>query len=274
MNQKTQAAHPTSSTAHRRVQRSTTLNRKYVRRPNLTQGDIVRRPKRPTTATSRVPAPKRRGYVAPTSVKKTTPVVKKTVTAQKPVAAKKPIASNKPVAPKKPVATPKKPSPTKSQSEKPAKSPKSVKRIVIALVCAAACIAALVGFIKLNIPTISVHFAASQVGIDASYPSYIPSDYTLSSVGAENGQVMMLFKGSNDKSFRLSEEKSSWDSNALLNNFVKSEWDDYSTAREQGLTIYVSGSNATWVNGGILYRILADDGTLSKKQIYDLATSL
>lgn len=271
MNQKTQAAHPISSTAHRRVQRSTTLNRKYVRRPNLTQGDIVRRPKRPAAATSKVPTPKRRGYVAPAPAKKPAPVVKKVTPAKKPVAPKKPVVTSKPAATKKPIV---KPAPTKTQTEEPTKSPKSVKRIVIALICAAACIAALIGFIKLNIPTISVHFAAAQVGIDASYPSYIPSGYSLSSVGAENGQVAMLFKGPDDKSFRLLEEKSSWDSNALLNNFVKTEWDDYSTAREQGLTIYVAGSNATWVNGGILYRIVADDGTLSKKQIYDLATSL
>ena len=154
------------------------------------------------------------------------------------------------------------------------KKTRSMKRLFVALFCAAACIFALVCFIKLNIPTISVHVAAMQAGIEASYPSYVPHDFALSSVQADGNKVIMTFK-SNDNDFTLTEEKSSWDSNALLNNFVKPEWqDNYSVAREQGITIYVSGSNAVWVNGGIWYHITADENTLSKKQIYSLATSL
>lgn len=154
------------------------------------------------------------------------------------------------------------------------KKPRSVKRLVLALFCAAACIFALVCFIRLNIPTISVHVAAMQAGIEASYPSYVPHNFSLSSVKSDGNKVVMTFKSGDDE-FTLTEEKSSWDSNALLNNFVKSEWhENYSIAREQGLTIYVSDSNATWVNGGLWYRISADNDTLSKKQIYSLATSL
>ena len=154
------------------------------------------------------------------------------------------------------------------------KKPRSVKRLVVALVCAAACIFALGCFIKLNIPTISVHVAAMQAGIEASYPSYVPHDFSLSSVHSDGNKVIINFKSS-DGEFTLTEEKSSWDSSALLNNFVKPEWkENYSIAREQGITIYVSDSNATWVNGGLWYRISADNNTLSKKQIYSLATSL
>lgn len=161
------------------------------------------------------------------------------------------------------------------QAKPKTKNPKKVKHIVVALVCAAACIAALACFVKLNIPTFSVHVAAMQAGIEASYPSYIPHDFTLSSVVSEGKQVVMTFKSGDGKEFKLTEEKSSWDSSALLNNFVKNEWgNDYSVAREQGITIYVSGSKATWVNGGLLYHIVADDDTLSKKQIYSIATSL
>lgn len=163
------------------------------------------------------------------------------------------------------------PKPLKTKRKKDSKT---IKRAIIAFVCAAACIFALVCFIKLNIPTISVHVAAMQAGIEASYPSYIPRDFTLSSVNSDGNQVIMVFKNG-DQNFTITEEKSSWDSSALLNNFVKPEWkENYSVAREQGITIYVSGSNATWVNGGLRYRIIADDNTLSKKQIYSIATSL
>ena len=73
----------------------------------------------------------------------------------------------------------------------------------------------------------------------------------------------------------LTEEKSSWDTNALLNNYVRKEYkDDYSVIKEQGLTIYVSNSNATWVNGGIVYKLNAPANSLTKKQIKSIAVSL
>ena len=73
----------------------------------------------------------------------------------------------------------------------------------------------------------------------------------------------------------MEEEASSWDSNALLTNYVKEAFGDgYSIVREQGLTIYIKGSNAAWVNGGIVYKLKADDGVLTNKQIRSIAVSL
>lgn len=40
-----------------------------------------------------------------------------------------------------------------------------------------------------------------------------------------------------------------------------------------GLTIYSSGKNAVWVNGGILYQITGS-ANLSNEQIQKIATSL
>ena len=115
-----------------------------------------------------------------------------------------------------------------------------------------------------------------QTGIDASYPSYVPRDFSLSDITSESGKVVLNFKNaSTGDAFSLIEEQSSWDSSALLANFVKDEYgDNYTTVREQGLTIYVSGSDAAWVNGGVVYKIDTTAGSLTKKQINTIATSL
>ena len=152
----------------------------------------------------------------------------------------------------------------------------SFGRIMLATACAAAAVFAIAYFVNLNMPDISLRVAAMQTGIDPTYPNYVPRDYSVSSITSQEGKITMNFANSNTgESFTLIEEKSSWDTNALLSNFVKQEYDEnYSIVREQGLTIYVSGSDAAWVNGGILYKIDTTSGTLTNKQIRSIAVSL
>ena len=136
---------------------------------------------------------------------------------------------------------------------------------------------ALLGYlVHLNLPDISVRVVATQTGIDKIYPNYVPSNYRLDGlVKEEGGRVTMNFKNDDDKTFTLFEEKSSWDSAAVLANYVKKKWgSDYSIAKGQGLTIYISGSNAVWVNGGVLYTITDDSGSLSALDLHDIAVSL
>ncbi|MDO4507823.1 MAG: hypothetical protein Q4B65_00290 [Candidatus Saccharibacteria bacterium] len=149
-------------------------------------------------------------------------------------------------------------------------------RFVLALSCAATVVFAIVYFVNLSSPNLSFQVAAMQTGIDASYPSYVPRDYSLSDITSESGKIEMNFiNRSEGKSFSLTEEASSWDSNALLENFVRKEYGkDFSMVRENGLTIYISGSKACWVNGGVVYKIAAENGVLTKKQISAIATSL
>lgn len=150
------------------------------------------------------------------------------------------------------------------------------RRVVLALACAAAAVFAIVYFVNLNSPDISLRVAAMQTGIEASYPGYVPRDYTLSDITSEDGKVTLNFANSSTgDAFTLIEEKSSWDSNALLANFVKKAYgENYSTIKEQGLTIYISGSDAAWVNGGVVYKIDTTSGSLTKKQITNIAVSL
>ncbi|MDO4612226.1 MAG: DUF4367 domain-containing protein [Candidatus Saccharibacteria bacterium] len=149
-------------------------------------------------------------------------------------------------------------------------------RILLAMSCAAAIVFAIVYFVDLNSPNISLQVAAMQTGIDAKYPSYIPRDFSLSDVTSENEKVVMNFKNrSSGDTFSLTEEKSSWDSNALLENYVRKEYDEkYVAVKENGLTIYISGGDAAWVNGGVVFKLEAVSGTLTKKQIRSIAVSL
>ena len=149
-------------------------------------------------------------------------------------------------------------------------------RVVLALSCAAVAVLAIVYFVNLNMPDISLKVAAMQTGINAAYPGYVPRDYAISSITSEDKKVTMEFKNNTSgDAFTLTEETSSWDSDALLNNYVKGSYrDNYTVIREQGLTIYISGSNATWVNGGVVYKIITTNGSLTNKQIKSIATSL
>ncbi|MBR3164160.1 hypothetical protein IKF15_02555 [Candidatus Saccharibacteria bacterium] len=152
------------------------------------------------------------------------------------------------------------------------------KRRGFAVACAVVVVSVLVlGYlVKLNLPDISVRVTAMQTGIEKIYPSYVPANYRLDGmVKEENGRVTMKFKNDIGETFVLKEQKSSWDSTAVLENYVKKEWkDNYTTAKGQGLTIYISESRAAWVNAGVFYEIVDDGKSLSANDLHDIAVSL
>ena len=149
-------------------------------------------------------------------------------------------------------------------------------RVVLALSCAAAAVFAITYFVNLNMPDISLRVAAMQTGMDPTYPNYVPRDFNVSSITSEEDEITIEFTNSNtNTSYQLIEEKSSWDTNALESNYIKPTYgENYTIVREQGLTIYISGSSAAWVSGGMVYKINADNGVLTNKQIRAIATSL
>jgi hypothetical protein len=127
-----------------------------------------------------------------------------------------------------------------------------------------------------NIPSISVGFAASQAGISATYPRYKPDGYHLNQpVTFSDGTVTLQFKSNSDSSaYSIVQTRSSWDSSAVLTNIVKkAAGDNYVTTQESGLTIFSYKDMANWVNGGILYTINSN-APLSGEQIRHIATSL
>lgn len=290
-----------SQNSHSRVQRSTTLNRKYVKRP-------VSAPKIRTPAQIQAENLKRRQALAArmnrerlldlksnSQVQKTTkkttkkepeePIKPATTHPLAASARKKLSAASQPT--KKPELS------MKEQKEKAIKSalkqmeavekPQkrglnrsffTAKRVSLAVCCSILVIAATTYFIKISMPSLSVQFATAQSGIDALYPSYVPKNYTLTQAESENEKVSMTFTNDKGESFVLSEEKSSWNSAALEANYAKPVFSsNYSIIREQGLTIFVSGSNCAWVNGGKMFTI-STESELSKTQLISIATSL
>lgn len=148
--------------------------------------------------------------------------------------------------------------------------------IVMAASLAVISVCVLGYLVYLNLPDLSVRVAAMQSGIENAYPSYVPSSYRLQGlVKEENGTITMNFVKDSESKFTLIEKKSSWDSDAVLSNFVKDRWgDNYTIAKGQGLLVYISGSNAVWVNGGVLYEIQDDSGKLSTDDLHDIAIGL
>lgn len=127
-----------------------------------------------------------------------------------------------------------------------------------------------------NIPSLSVSFAASQAGVKATYPEYRPDGFRLDQpVTYSEGVVTLKFaSNSGAGDFTIVQRNSSWDSSAVLDNIVKkAAGDNYITTQERGLTIYSYQNSAVWVNGSILYTITST-APLSGEQIRRIATSL
>lgn len=126
------------------------------------------------------------------------------------------------------------------------------------------------------VPSISVSLAASQAGVNAQYPSYVPDGFSLEQpVSYSDGEVALTFaSNSNDDTYTISQKRSSWDSSAVLDNVVTPlVGDNYTTTQERGLKIYTYANGAAWVNGGILYTINGE-AALSNDQVRRIATGL
>ena len=154
------------------------------------------------------------------------------------------------------------------------KKPKvSKKHLIFAVASSICCMGVLYATLKFSMPDISAKVAAAQNG--ASYPSFVPRDFTARSASFQKNTFSLEFVGPDKTRFTLDQEKLPWDSNALLNNYVKPTWgEQYDTIREQGLTIYMYQSNAAWVNGGTVHKLNTTSGSPSKKQLKNIITSL
>lgn len=278
---KRRAAEVAAQSVHTPPQRSQALNRRAAKKVNPA---VVKRPKAgqhmDITRSSRI------AKFAPHPVAAPEKKVEKPDAAPKahPVAARANARVAKPV-----VATP---APKTSKQVKdeaiskalatPKAKPEKKKRgfhwsrrfTIITAIFAVLIIGAYLTYV--NIPSISVGFAASQAGIAATYPQYKPDGYHLNQpVTYSDGTVTLKFKSNSDDSqYSIIQTRSSWDSSAVLTNIVqKAAGDNYITTQESGLTIYSYKDNATWVNGGILYTIQSN-APLSGEQIRHIATSL
>ena len=273
-------------TAHRKVGQSTTLNRKYVKRPDLKESrekvaeeyyaeQLARRRARAEEINrrnaERLAEKQRATKAAPVAAIR----VRKTTSAPAAPVARPTASELKEAAIKKALKTIEKDQPAEAEKELKASPKFGVGRILLALGCATVSVFAIAYLININMPEFSLRVAAMQTGIEPTYPNYIPAGYSQNSVSAEGEKISISFKHNNGNAVDLSEEQSSWDSTTLLNNYIKPEFgENYSTIREHGLTVYIAPTAAAWVNGGIAYKITFGENSLTKNQIISLATSL
>jgi hypothetical protein len=290
-------AHHTAAHVHAQPQKSRTLNRRYVakqhassvKRPAAVHGISVH--KQPSqTVVSRSESISR--FAKEFNATSTT--VKKPINDFGP--ATHPLVSaveSKRVAPSAPIAAPThtpssvlkneaisqalEHAKTPSHSRQEPKQPRSHRSRRMSIASGSLAVM-LIGayFTYLSMPSLSTRVAAAQAGINAGYPSYRPTGYSLSGPVAFNqGTVSMKFAANaGPGSYTLQQARSGWDSSAVLSNYVEPKvGDQYTTTATNGLTIYTYGTSAAWVNGGILYTI-SGDAPLSSEQVQRIATSL
>lgn len=127
----------------------------------------------------------------------------------------------------------------------------------------------------INLPNISMRVAATRAGINATLPAYKPDGYSLSgAIAYAESEVSVNYKSNTgDQSYTVSQRASSWDSQAVLSNYVSKQTNAYLTFQDRGLTVYTFGNKAAWTNGGLLYTI-DGDAPLSSDQILKIATSM
>lgn len=290
------ASKPVAGSVHTSLQKSRILNRKYVRHDTTTAvskptaisvtttNSIVTR-KQPTHSVPTNAHPEVKRFVKPTAKPVKHVVIKDIAPTQHHLAQKVAQRSVKPVqhAPKpsqilKREAIDKATASMPSHRQKPVKpARKSFVSKTLGMASAAMALLLMGGYLTyLTMPSLSTRVAAAQAGIDATYPAYKPSGYSLSGpVAFQQGNVTMKFAANaGPQSYTVSQSKSGWDSSAVLDNYVAPKvGNNYTTQSVNGLTIYTYEGNAAWINSGILYTI-SGNAPLSAEQVEHIATSM
>ncbi len=143
----------------------------------------------------------------------------------------------------------------------------------------AASLAALLiaGFIAYqNAPNLSMRLAAARAGMHGVLPDYQPAGFGLAGpIEYKRGQITLHYKShSDERQFQVNQRISGWNSATLLENFVAADRHAYQTYEDNGKTIYIyGGDNATWVDGGVWYRI-EGKSSLNNDQLLRLASSM
>ncbi len=289
----------TANQVHTTVQHSTTLNRKYLTQPTAAKPSAAQAnrstPKTVPIATRRAPNPAHKitkfaprtvdapaprphlvADVAPMPHPLTQKVAERQTAAQH---ATQPMPQKSAKALKQEAIADATRRTLMTSQKKEVKQPTRGQRVGRSLSIASAAFGFLLlgGYLTyLSMPNISTRVAAAQAGINANYPSYKPSGYSLAGpVAYQQGAVSMKFAANGTPvAYTLTQTRSGWDSSAVLDGYVTPKaGKHYATTTANGLTIYTFDHDAAWVNGGILYTI-SGNAPLSNEQIQRIATSV
>jgi hypothetical protein len=127
-----------------------------------------------------------------------------------------------------------------------------------------------------NAPNLSMRVAAMRSDVQGSLPAYKPAGFSMNGpIKYEPGRIVVDFKSNSDsRNFRITEENTKWDTASLRENFVGKMQTSYRTVQNKGKTVYLyEDSNATWIDGGIWYKV-EGDSRLNSEQLNRLINSL
>lgn len=132
-------------------------------------------------------------------------------------------------------------------------------------------------FMYQNIPNLTMRLASARAGVHGTLPGYQPAGFSLrGGISYKPGQITVGYKAnSDDRNFTITQTPSSWNSETLAQNYAAlKEGSTYQTIPTKGKTVYIyNGSNATWVDGGIWYRV-EGNSELNSDQLLNLANSM
>lgn len=134
-----------------------------------------------------------------------------------------------------------------------------------------------VGYLTyVNLPDIASRITAFQSGMAVETPAYIASGYSPKGLAYFDGKNVNFEYKKGDSNYKVQQSQSGWDSSALLQNYVTKKWsEDYSTTYSNGLTIYSNHrGESVWVNNGKLYKVEVSGNKISDEEIRKIATSL
>lgn len=131
-------------------------------------------------------------------------------------------------------------------------------------------------FARQHMSELAVQLAATRAGIEARLPSYEPAGFSLAGpIEYSAGQIALSYQSNSDsRNFKIVQKKSDWNSQALLDNFIKAADKTFQTVQDKGKTIYIyDGNNATWVSGGVWYQV-EGESSLNTDQLLRIASGL
>lgn len=127
---------------------------------------------------------------------------------------------------------------------------------------------------QVNYPNFALRLAAMRAGVTSGMPGYVPTGWSeAKEVKTSQGTLSYsITKG--DEKLTITEAKTSWDSQAVLEQHVLKDSTDYLALQAQGLTIYMYGKNqAAWVNHGSFYTMTGEN-QINQDDMIRIATSL
>jgi len=134
----------------------------------------------------------------------------------------------------------------------------------------------LVGWLGVvNKSSIEMQMASAQAGFKADIPAYTPAGFAYTDLDRAPGEVAINYHAvAQEAGYTIFQKPSAWDSQTLLDAYVSNLKDTYNVYQKSGRSIYVYGSNATWVSNGIWYEIQTKGHGLTQEQLLDIAVSL